>query len=97
MGKRPEDLNLNDQPHPPPAKPGPAIDPRDTDWYRFSQEIDDLLYSGSYTWAEDTLTDIKATVERTQSVSPAQRRAVENIENARSNRGSRRGEGHRRW
>jgi hypothetical protein len=96
MGKKVEDLALTDQPLPVPPTTVP-VDPRDTDWYRFAEEISELLYSGSYEWASDTLTDIKATVERTQSVSDGQRRAVENIENARSGRGSRRGEGHRRW
>lgn len=72
-------------------------DPRDTEWYRFAEEIESLLSTGDYTWAEDTLTDIKATVERLERVSDGQRQAVEHIERARTNRASRRHEGFRRW
>lgn len=80
MGKTLEQLGLTDTPI---AKAEP-IDPRGTDWYRFSEEIDELLATGQYTWAETTLTDIQATVNRTHSVSDGQRRAVQNIETARS-------------
>jgi len=96
MGKRLEDLNLIDQPI---VIPTPRqIDPRDTAWYRFLQEIDDLLATGAYTWAESTLSDIRDTVERMQVVTVGQRRAVTNIEEAglRKRGGSRRYEGFRR-
>jgi len=97
MGKRLEDLQLTDDP----IRPLAPIDPRDTDWYRFSKDIDDLLATGHYTWAESTLTDIQATVERIHQVTEGQRRAVRNIEAAsgpggRGSRwGSRRYEGFR--
>lgn len=90
MGKRLEDLHLTDQPLTPPA----PSDPRGTDWYRFTQDIEDLLTAGEHTWAADTLLDIQQTVERTQRVTEGQRAAVDNIGNARRNR---RYEGHRRW
>jgi hypothetical protein len=95
MGKTPEELNLTDQP----IQRQTPSDPRDQEWYKFSAEIEELLQSEQYRWAEDTLRDIQTTVERTHSVSPAQRAAVGNIEAARTNRASRRGEGFggRRW
>ena len=71
-GKRLEDLHLREN-----------GDPRDTPWYRFSKNIEDLLATGAYTWAEDTLRDIQATVEETQHVTDRQRQAVDNIEAAR--------------
>ncbi len=97
-GKRLEDLDLSDAPLPTPST-APS-DPRRSDWYRFSQEIDDLLATGRYAWAQDTLTDIQATVEKTERVTEGQQRAVKHIESARSEereRGrSRRYEGFRR-
>lgn len=92
MGKSLDELNLNDQPIRIPA----TKDPRDTDWYRFAREIDDLLATGQYTWAESTLQDIQTTVEQRQAVTVGQRQAVENIERARSSRSDRRG-GSRRY
>lgn len=81
--------------------PTEPTDPRATDWYRFSQDIEDLLATGRYTFAEDTLRGIQTTVEKTKRVSDGQRRAVKNIEDSRlkSDRGvergwSRRYEGH---
>lgn len=53
------------------------------------ERISDLLSEESsrgglrYAWAEDTLTGIYETVEKTGRVSEAQRRAVDNIENSR--------------
>jgi hypothetical protein len=88
-GKRLEDLHLSDQPIVAP----PAVDPRDTDWYRFCREIDDLYATGHYEWACKTLFDIQEAVEWTHTVSEGQRRAVANIEAARGRRGSRRYEG----
>ena len=91
MGKRIEELQgLDDSPL------GEEIDPRATAWYRFVGDIEDLLATGRYTWAEDTLRDIQATVERTRRVTEGQQRAVTNIENARGRGGSRRYEGWRR-
>ena len=42
--------------------------------------IDDLLADGDYVWAEDTLTGIRETVERTKRVTEGQQRAVANIQ-----------------
>lgn len=94
-GKSLNELNLRNDP------PKPAADPRGTDWYRFSQEIDDLLATGRVTFAEDTLLSIKETVEKSCQVTEGQRRAVNNIEAAsersryRPRSGSRRYEGYR--
>lgn len=98
MGKTLDELNLPDDP----IRPIAPTDVRDTAWYRFAREIDDLLATGSYTWAESTLTDIQATVERIQQVTQGQRNAVANIAAAaagRAGRGRRRYEGftRRRW
>jgi hypothetical protein len=49
----------------------------------FIKRIDELLESGDYDWAEDTLSGIRETVERTGRVTENQERAVSNIEGAR--------------
>lgn len=85
-GKRIEDLKLRDE-----------GDPRDTEWYRFSKDIEDLLSTGEYTWAEDTLRDIQLTVEQTQHVTDRQRQAVDNIEAARRDQPEPRRGGSRRY
>lgn len=78
-----------------------ADDVRQTDWFQFIGEIDDLVGSDDYSWALSTLLGIRETVERTRRVSEAQRRAVRNIAAARrepsgwSRGGSRRYEGWR--
>ena len=77
MGKSIDQLKLDETPFP------AAEDPRQSDWWKFAAEIDDLLGSGSYTWAEETLTDIQATVRKFQRVTEGQRRAVANIAAAR--------------
>lgn len=51
------------------------------DALRFLREIDDLLDSGEYDWAEETLSGIRTTVERTERATEGQRRAVDNIAN----------------
>jgi len=81
MGKRIDELPLDDTPiGPAPAPRGQSpLDPRATEWYRFLEEIEDMLASGAYTWARDTLEGIQETVERTTSVTPGQRQAVDNI------------------
>lgn len=71
-GKSPDDLIF--KPDPPPE------DVRKSEWYQFSEQIDDLIATGRYTWAEDTLTDIQETVQKYERVSEGQRRAVRNIE-----------------
>jgi hypothetical protein len=90
MGKKLDDLHLTDQPI---ASSAP-IDPRDTEWYRFARDIDDLLATGHYSWALETLTKIQETVEERQCVTEGQRRAVTNIEASTGRYGSRRYEGY---
>lgn len=96
MGKSLDDLHLSDAPL---ARLAP-VDVRDTDWYRFCVEIDDLILSDDYVWALDTLEGIRASVEKFRTVTPGQRRAIENIRAARrrsgGHGGSRRYEGFRR-
>lgn len=89
MGKRLEDLKLSNDPILTPTPTG-STDPRGEAWYQFVEEIDDLLATGRYTWAQDTLTSIQTTVEETKRVTDGQRRAVANIE-----AGARRGDGSR--
>jgi hypothetical protein len=89
VGKRIDDLPLDDTPISV-APSAESTDVRDADWYRFSTDIDDLLATGEYTWAEPTLTDIQATVEKTRRVTEGQRRAIANIEAARHGSRSRR-------
>lgn len=82
-----------------PLESSKPVDPRSTDWYRFSQDIEDLLATGKYTFAEETLRGIQETVEKRQAVTEGQRRAVRNIEASadRPSRGrSRRYEGYNR-
>ena len=79
MGKRPEDLPLDDQP----LRRTEPVDVRDTEWYQFAQTIHELLGSGEFDWASDTLGGIAASVEQYHTVTPGQRRAVENVQAAR--------------
>jgi hypothetical protein len=57
---------------------------------RFVDTIEQLLATGQYTWAKETLRGIQATVLRTQAVTPRQRRAVWSIEAGNRWRGRRR-------
>src|SRR5262252_647320 len=91
VGKSIDQLKLDETPFP------AAEDPRQSDWWKFAEEIDELLGSGSYTWAEETLTDIQATVRKFQRVTEGQRKAVGNIAAARVRGGTRRYEGFQRW
>lgn len=93
MGKRAEDLPLDEQPM---RRPAPK-DLRDAEWFQFHSEISNMLTSGRYEWAEDTLSGIAESVERYQNVTDGQRRAVENIRAAgeKTRTGSRRYEGFR--
>jgi hypothetical protein len=75
VGKPIDQLKLNDQP-----LPVAKSDLRDEAWYQFVTEIDELLETGKYGWAETTLTDIQKTVEETHRVTEGQRRAIANIE-----------------
>ena len=96
-GKRADDLPLSDEP----LRRAEPVDARDSDWYRFLQEIDELIASGDYAWAEDTLTGIRGTVEHYQRVTEGQRKAVANMQASRDRADGwrrRRGEGFRgRW
>jgi hypothetical protein len=110
VGKRIEDLRKLDLDHPI-ERQVEALDAkrardeqdggdeRDQPWYQFVGEIDDLLASGDYDWAFDTLHGIRETVEHSRRVSEGQRRAVANVEAARGLAGRRRRyEGYRgRW
>ena len=90
MGKRADDLPFDDTPITPtppeqqdlfePTDKSTAGDDAETPWYQFVGRIDDLLGSGEYDWASDTLTGISETVQATHRVSEGQRRAVANIE-----------------
>lgn len=96
MGKTIDDLTTLDDT---PLAPDLATDrdPRPTNWYRFIGDIDDLLATGQYTWAEESLRGIQETVGRTKRVTDGQRLAVDHIERAgERRRGSRRYEGWRR-
>lgn len=94
MGKRIEDLKIDPTPLGEPR--GEPADARASEWYRFVTEINDLLATGQYTWAERTLTDIQATVEKTARVTIGQRQAVKNIEDG-IHKSRRRYEGWGRW
>lgn len=98
MGKRIEDLPLDDTPiSDPPREPEPH-DARDTDWYKFIVEIEDLLATGEVAFASETLEGIQQTVERSHRVTAGQRRAVKNIEATKDRQhASRRYEGFNRW
>ena len=76
-----------------PAQDTPDI--RSTEWYQFIQEIDDLLATGMFTWAESTLQGIQETVQQHHRITVGQRNAVDNIRRAREEprHGSRRYEG----
>lgn len=78
-GRRPEDLPLDDAPL---VSPAPQ-DVRDTAWYQFLCELDEVIACGWYDWALDTLLGIRESVEKFKVVTPGQRRAVENIQAAR--------------
>jgi len=61
-------------------------DDRDQAWFRFAETIDDLLATGDYDWAHDTLDGIRTTVLRSRRVTAAQERAVANVEDSRRGR-----------
>lgn len=95
MGKRAEDLPLDPDPL---RHRRPLEDIRDEPWFHFQQEIEEMLASGRYDWASDTLSGIATTVERYQCMTSGQRQAIDNIRAAgeKSRSGSRRYEGWRR-
>ena len=50
------------------------------DWQDLIERIDEMVGSGDYDWAEDTLTGIRDTVEEREHCSERQTEAVDNIE-----------------
>lgn len=50
----------------------------------FLKRIEELVDSGKYDWAEDTLLGIGETVETTERITTRQKEAVDNIEYSRS-------------
>lgn len=89
MGKRIEDLHLDDTIIEHTVESAEARrerfdsevgDERDTPWYQFVSRIDDLLATGEYDWAIDTLGGIRTTVETSRRVTDGQTRAVANIQ-----------------
>lgn len=56
--------------------------PSESEAVKFLAWIDDMLESGEYDWAEQTLSGIRETVEGSGMVTDRQQRAVDNIENA---------------
>lgn len=59
----------------------PATDPSVPSSADFRERIEDLLETGDYDWARETLEGIYKTVEDTERVTPGQVTAVDNIEN----------------
>jgi hypothetical protein len=91
VGKRAEDLPFDDTPITPspeqqslfePTDRSTATDERSTPWYQFCGTIDDLLATGEYGWAYETLAGIRETVYKTRRVSDGQRNAIARIEAA---------------
>jgi len=68
---------------------GPSLgDARESDWYQFLLDIDDLIASGRvkrWTEARAFLERVQETVQATGRVTLAQRRAYENIRAGRTN------------
>jgi hypothetical protein len=95
VGKSLDQLAITDAPITVTDRAPRSTDPRETEWYQTSQEIDQLLATGRYTWAEETLHSIQASIERLERVTPGQKRALLNIENAVADR--ERGRGRRRY
>jgi len=58
----------------------PVPDARDSAWFRFVCEVQDLRSNGGATWAEETLRRLQATVEHTRDVTPRQRQTLERIQ-----------------
>jgi len=85
VGKRIDELPLDETP----ISVRPEDDERHAAWYEFVVEVNDLRESEGYGWAEETLSGIVETVERTKRVSEGQRRAVEHIRDARTGRSRR--------
>lgn len=97
MGKRIEDLKLDDTPiEHRVGDPEPVSDDvRELPWYQFVGHIEDLLATGEYQWAATSLEGIAETVEKSRRVTEGQQRAVANIEGGK--RSVRRGLFEKRW
>ena len=54
-------------------------DARDEAWYACTMEIEDLIASGAYRWAEPLLRGLQQTVEATHRVTPRQLETVRRV------------------
>jgi len=54
---------------------------QDCKWGDLLADINDMIESGEYDWAEDTLGGIADWIEENEHCTPGQRTAVENIRN----------------
>lgn len=68
---------IADATSPPARRPIPVTDP--TDWEALVDEIDEMLDSGAFDWARDTLEGIRTTVSDREHVTDRQAEAVRNI------------------
>lgn len=73
-------------PPPAPATPRPQVSPArpatspgTSAWEEFAESIEEMLESGEFDWAADTLTGIQSTIKERMMVTEPQRRAVTNI------------------
>jgi Arc/MetJ-type ribon-helix-helix transcriptional regulator len=57
-------------------------------WAALADEIDEMVTSGRYEWAENTLDGIRESVEAHEHASERQREAVQNIKAAALEEGS---------
>lgn len=53
-----------------------------TEWKELLEKIEDMVDSGDYEWAEETLLGIGETIEDNMYVTDRQREAIQNIEAA---------------
>jgi hypothetical protein len=69
-----------DQPTPASGYPTPTKTPvAPGSWEEFSESITEMMESGDFDWAKDTLEGIRSNIQKRRCVSDAQRRAVGNI------------------
>jgi len=81
-GKTIDDLNLDPSTILTRSGASSTNDVRTTEWYRFVQDIEDLLATGKATFAEDTLRGMQTSAEARREVSDNMRRALKNIEDS---------------
>ena len=53
---------------------------RQCDWQEYVERVERMINSGDFNFAEDTLQGILTWVEENEHITPAQKKAVENIE-----------------